>query len=117
MRDQPLSISEAAKWLGCTAEEISGYVADGRLKPFQGAADSGQVSLNSVVVLAESLPAERGVFRVRDMPSYDSAPPRTSSGGYGGGGGSSRGSDFGQSSPSNDTGGGYSRDLDDEIPF
>lgn len=37
--------------------------------------------------------------------------------GYGGGGGSSRGTDFGQSSPSNDTGGGYSRDLDDEIPF
>ncbi len=85
MRDQPLSISEAAKWLGCTSEEVSGYVSDGRLKPFQGAADSGQVSLNSVVVLAESLPAERGVFRVRDMPSYDSAPPRPSSGGYGGG--------------------------------
>src|SRR5690606_39263263 len=32
--------------------------------------------------------------------------------GYGGGGRSSRGSDFGQSSPSNDTGGGDSRDLD-----
>ncbi|HYH40038.1 MAG TPA: hypothetical protein VD860_17590 [Azospirillum sp.] len=84
MRDQPLSLTEAAKWLGCTVEEVSGYVADGRLKPFAGAAD-GQVSLNSVVVLAESLPAERGVFRVRDMPSYDSAPPRPSTGGYGGG--------------------------------
>jgi len=32
---------------------------------------------------------------------------------YGGGG---RGSDFGQSSPA-ESGGGYSRDLDDEIPF
>src|SRR5690554_6682937 len=44
-----------------------------------------------------------------------------SGGGEGGqvgysGGGSSRGSDYGQSAPS-DTGGGYSRDLDDEIPF
>jgi len=33
--------------------------------------------------------------------------------GYGGG----RGSDFGQSSPAENTGGGFSRDLDDEIPF
>lgn len=85
MRDQPLSLSEAAKWLGCTVEEVSAYVADGRIRPFSGGADAEQLSLNSVVVLAESLPAERGVFRVRDMPSYDSAPPRTSSGGYAGG--------------------------------
>ncbi|HYG87932.1 MAG TPA: hypothetical protein VD978_16875 [Azospirillum sp.] len=89
MRDQPLSLAEAAKWLGCTAEEVNGYIADGLLKPFQGAsaAESPQVSLNSVVVLAESLPVERGVFRVRDIPSYDSAPPRPASSGYGGPGG------------------------------
>jgi len=31
--------------------------------------------------------------------------------------GGSRGSDFGQSSPAESGGGGYSRDLDDEIPF
>ena len=42
------------------------------------------------------------------------------SGGYQGGGG--RGSDFGQSGPGDDrgrgtSGGGYSRDLDDDIPF
>lgn len=83
MRDQPLSLTEAAKWLGCTVEEIGDYLTDGRLRSYAGA--DGQVSLNSVVVLAESLPAERGVFRVRDMPSYDSAPPRPSSGGYGSG--------------------------------
>jgi len=89
MRDQPLSLAEAAKWLGCTAEEVGSYVAAGQLKPFQGAggADAAQVSLNSVVVLAESLPAERGVFRVRDMPSYDSPPPRPAGSGYGGPGG------------------------------
>jgi len=34
--------------------------------------------------------------------------------GYSGGG---RGSDFGQSSPAENSGGGFSRDLDDEIPF
>lgn len=86
MRDQPLSLAEAAKWLGCTAEEVNGYIADGLLKPYQGpgASDLPLVSLNSVVILAESLPAERGVFRVRDMPSYDSAPPRPAGGGYGG---------------------------------
>lgn len=84
MRDQPLTLTEAAKWLGSTADEVSGYLADGRLRPFAAGAD-GLVSLNSVVVLAESLPVERGVFRVRDMPSYDSAPPRPAGGGYAGG--------------------------------
>lgn len=71
MRDQPLTIAEAARWLRCSDEEVRGYVESGQLRPFAGAAPGAEpvVSLNSVVILAESLPAEQGVFQVRDMPA------------------------------------------------
>ncbi len=78
MRDQSLSLTEAIKWLGCSTEEIGDYLANGLLKTFQGgdAADP-QLSLNSVVILAESLPVERGIFRVRDSLPSDSTASRS----------------------------------------
>lgn len=79
MRDQPLTAEQAARWLDCSAEEVRSFVEAGKLRPYGGAAE-GEIellSLNSVVVLAESLPPDRGIFRVRDMPGGD----------HGGGGG------------------------------
>lgn len=79
MRDQPLSLEQAARWLDCPPDDVREFLSSGRLRPYGvAAADTEAISLNSVVVLAESLPAERGIFRVRDMPG---------SGDHGGSGG------------------------------
>ena len=67
MRDLSITIDQAAKWLNCSTEQVEGYLSAGRLLPFTGAAGgSPLVSLNSVVVLAEALPAEAGIFRIRE---------------------------------------------------
>lgn len=68
MRDQPLTAEQAARWLECSVEEVLALLASGHLRPYNtvGVPDADSVSLNSVVVLAESLPVERGVFRVRE---------------------------------------------------
>jgi hypothetical protein len=67
MRDQPLTAEQAARWLECSVEDIQAFVAAGHLKLY-AAADGGSdlISLNSVVVLAETLPVERGIFSVRE---------------------------------------------------
>lgn len=84
MRDQPLTISETARWLRCSEDEVQGHLEAGQLDPYEdtAAGDAVLVSLNSVVVLAESLPAERGVFQIREpVPGMDDyAGPRSSSG-------------------------------------
>jgi len=77
MRDQALTVEQAARWLECTEEEVQTFLAAGRLRSF--GEDSGTVSLNSIVVLAESLPVEQGVFRVREMSMAGG-----DGGGYGG---------------------------------
>jgi hypothetical protein len=79
MRDQPLTAEQAARWLECSVEEVQAFVAEGHLKAY-GTSDADAISLNSTVVLAESLPVERGVFRVREMAmAGDGGAP----GGYG----------------------------------
>lgn len=84
MRDQPLTISETARWLRCSEDEVEDHLSAGRLDIYPGADtdDTTLVSLNSVVVLAESLPAERGVFQIREpVPGLDDyAGPRSSAG-------------------------------------
>lgn len=84
MRDQPLTAEQAARWLECSVEDVAAFLAEGRLRAY-GAAEADAISLNSIVVLAESLPVERGVFRVREMAmggegasgGYASKPPHT----------------------------------------
>lgn len=71
MRDQPLTMEQAARWLDCSADEVRTFLESGRLRPFGAPGDGDAVSLNSVVVLAESLPVDRGIFRVRDLPGGD----------------------------------------------
>jgi hypothetical protein len=78
MRDQPLTAEQAARWLECTVEEVQAFLAEGRLRVI-GAAEADAISLNSIVVLAESLPVERGVFRVRETTM---ASDSSSGGGY-----------------------------------
>lgn len=80
MRDQPLTIEQAARWLDCPADDVRALVRSGRLRLHSGAPEGElePVSLNSVVVLAESLPADRGIFRVREIPGGDHG----GSGGY-----------------------------------
>lgn len=82
MRDQPLTTEQAARWLECSADEVQSLIAAGRIRAFGvGEGDAADtVSLNSVVVFAESLPVERGVFRVRETPfsgdsGYSPKPP------------------------------------------
>lgn len=77
MRDQPLTAEQAARWLECSVEEVAAFLAEGRLRAY-GAVEADAISLNSIVVLAESLPVERGVFRVREMGMAGDAP----AGGY-----------------------------------
>ena len=70
MRDQPLTTAEAASWLKCTEDEVQEHLRTGRLRLFQPgpqqAATDGRLSLNAVIVLAESLPDERRIFEVRE---------------------------------------------------
>lgn len=75
MRDQPLTIAEAASWLNASEQEITDLLGTGRLRPFRADAPDGRVSLNSVVVLAEALPVERRVFEVRESSIRLDGPP------------------------------------------
>jgi len=68
MKDQPLTAEQTARWLECAVDELPALVAAGLLKPFgaEGTPEAEMFSLNAVVMLAESLPAERGIFRIRE---------------------------------------------------
>jgi len=71
MNDQAMTSREAAAWLRCSESEINNYLQAGRLYQF-GSVHSGDrvlISLNSVVILGESLPAERGVFTIQHTPA------------------------------------------------
>ncbi|HSK41167.1 MAG TPA: hypothetical protein VK943_15480 [Arenibaculum sp.] len=87
MRDQALTAQQAADWLNSTPEEVTALLASGRLKSVAGApgTEPNRISLNSVVVLAESLPAELGIFRIGEPPSSlgESGAPRSRPGGFG----------------------------------
>jgi len=90
MRDQPVSTAEAARWLLCTEDEVQAHLQAGRLQPFRGPGAEGKLSLNSVIVLAESLPEEKRIFELRPFSaSLDGPPsgPRSSSGPRTGSGG------------------------------
>lgn len=90
MRDLPVSTAEAARWLLCTEDEVQAHLQAGRLLPFRGPGAEGKLSLNSVIVLAESLPEEKRIFELRPFSaSLDSPPsgPRSSSGPRTGSGG------------------------------
>jgi hypothetical protein len=68
MKDIAITIDLAARWLNCPPSTVEEYMATGRLKPFQGK-DAGRdapISLNSVVILAESLPVENRIFHVSE---------------------------------------------------
>jgi len=68
MKDQPLTAEQTARWLECAVDDLPALVAAGLLKPFgaEGSPEAEMFSLNAVVMLAESLPAERGIFRIRE---------------------------------------------------
>lgn len=68
MKDQPLTAEQTARWLECAVEELPALVAAGLLKPFgaEGTPEAEMFSLNAVVMLAENLPVERGIFRIRE---------------------------------------------------
>ena len=93
MKDQGLTMADAASWLRCTEAAIQEHLDAGRLARYvppratEAAGGKVLVSLNSVVVLGESLPADLGIFEIRDRPA--SADRGYGSGGYGAGGGSS----------------------------
>lgn len=74
MRDQPLTIAEAASWLNCSEQDVQEHMRAGRLRPFRPDSDDGRLSLNAVVVLAESLPVERRVFEVRESSARLDGP-------------------------------------------
>ncbi|WP_265518423.1 single-stranded DNA-binding protein [Nitratireductor luteus] len=85
---------------------------EGQLQTRKWTDQQGQDRYTTEVVLQKF----RGELQMLDTRSQGGE----SQGSYGGqqvnqGGG--RGSDFGQSSPTENAGGGFSRDLDDEIPF
>jgi hypothetical protein len=80
MRDIAITVEQAAHWLNCNAAKIKEYLASGLLRNFEGrSGDAAKViSLNSTVILAESLPVEAGIFQIAEKRDYDSAPrPRT----------------------------------------
>ncbi|AWJ85672.1 hypothetical protein TSH58p_19110 (plasmid) [Azospirillum sp. TSH58] len=66
MRDQSLSIAEAAAWLKCSEAEVEELVQAGRLRADRMEPAIDRISLNTVIVLAESLPVERRIFEVRE---------------------------------------------------
>jgi hypothetical protein len=81
MRDIAITIEQAAHWLNCGVAKIKEYLAAGLLRNFEGrSGDAAKViSLNSTVILAESLPVEIGIFQIAEKRGdYDLAPrPRT----------------------------------------
>ncbi len=77
MRDQSLSIAEAAAWLKCSEAEVEEHVQAGRLRAERLEPKIDRISLNTVVVLAESLPVERRIFEVREAAGrIESSEPR-----------------------------------------
>ncbi|HZH26542.1 MAG TPA: hypothetical protein VEY95_05100 [Azospirillaceae bacterium] len=68
MNDVAITIAQTAHWLNCSADEAQAHLDAGRIRPYDGRGrdPSKPVSLNSVVIYAESLPDEAGIFRVRD---------------------------------------------------
>lgn len=68
MKDQPLTAEQTARWLECAVEDLPALVSAGLLKPFgaEGSPEAEMYSLNAVVMLAESLPVERGIFKIRE---------------------------------------------------
>ena len=68
MNDVAITIAQTAHWLNCSADEAQTHLDAGRIRPYEGRGHdpSKPVSLNSVVIYAESLPDEIGIFRVRD---------------------------------------------------
>jgi len=76
MRDIAITIEQAAHWLNCSAAKIKEYLAAGLLRNFEGrSGDAAKViSLNSTVILAESLPVEAGIFQIAERRDYDAAP-------------------------------------------
>lgn len=80
MRDASLTIAEAAAWLRCSETDVREHLRTGRLCPNPHDPRDGRVSLNAVVVLAESLPAEHRIFEVREPAARiepSSSGPRT----------------------------------------
>ena len=71
MTDQAITFREAAAWLRCSESDINTYLQTGCLRRFGSghAGDPGRISLDSVVILGESLPAERGVFTIPHTPA------------------------------------------------
>ncbi|UUP15783.1 single-stranded DNA-binding protein [Nitratireductor thuwali] len=84
---------------------------EGQLQTRKWTDQQGQDRYTTEIVLQKF----RGELQMLDTRSQGGE----SQGNYGGqvGQGAGRGSDFGQSSPTDNAGGGYSRDMDDEIPF
>jgi hypothetical protein len=76
MRDLAITIAQAAHWLNCTDAEVQSHLTAGRLRPFTGrpADPAKPISLNSTVILAESLPLSAGVFDIADKREPDMAP-------------------------------------------
>jgi hypothetical protein len=71
MNDQAMTSREAAAWLRCSESKINNDLQAGRLCRFGSAPSEDKVliSLNSVVILGESLPAEHGVFTIQHTPA------------------------------------------------
>jgi hypothetical protein len=76
MRDIAITLEQAAHWLNCGIAQVKEYLTAGRLRAFEGkSGDAAKViSLNSTVILAESLPPEAGIFQIAEKRDYDSAP-------------------------------------------
>jgi hypothetical protein len=73
MQDLPITIDQAAHWLNCTPAQVQALLAAGRLSGYSGrlATPAKPISLNSTVVLAESLPVTVGVFSVAEARDSD----------------------------------------------
>ncbi|MCR4267619.1 single-stranded DNA-binding protein [Nitratireductor sp. ZSWI3] len=87
---------------------------EGQLQTRKWTDQNGQDRYTTEVVLQKF----RGELQMLDTRGQGGEGQVGYSGGQGNyGGGGSRGSDFGQSGPAEGSGGGYSQNLDDEIPF
>lgn len=82
MRDHSLTIAEAAAWLKCSEAEVQEHLRAGRLRPYQQDPQNGGVSLNAVVVLAESLPPDHRIFEVREPAARSEHPSSDMRGPY-----------------------------------
>jgi hypothetical protein len=76
MRDLAITIAQAAHWLNCNDAEVQAHLTAGRLRPYSGRPSDPDkpISLNSTVILAESLPLSVGVFDIGERRESDMAP-------------------------------------------